>query len=93
MNAETEDNEVTSKLGRSLITALEARHKLRLAADAAIDANFNMGCEVGIGEERKRIAEWIRANRSTFEMEDGIVMYRDHFSSEDLLKMLEEENE
>lgn len=46
---------------------------------------YDYGKKDGIAEERKRISDWIEANRSVIELDEDTVMYRDHFSSQDLL--------
>jgi hypothetical protein len=56
---------------------------------------YDYGKKDGIAEERKRIADWIRENRSEFQLDDDVAIYRDHFNSESLLNFIEnpEENE
>ena len=43
----------------------------------------------GIDEERKRIVEWIKLHRTCFDEESK--MYRDHFTSENLLAFIEKD--
>lgn len=54
---------------------------------------YDYGRKDGIAEERKRISDWIEANRSVFELDEDSVIYRDHFSSQDLLKFINNEEE
>jgi hypothetical protein len=83
----TED-EVTSKIGKIVSNALDAREKMQIATEQAMDSSFAMGVQIGIDEERQRIIEWIEENRSGVEVEDGVFMYRDHFRSEDLIRFI-----
>jgi hypothetical protein len=82
------DDRITSKLGKTVANALDAREKMQIATEQAMDASFAMGVQIGIDEERQRIIEWIEENRSGVEIEDGVFMYRDHFRSEDLIKVI-----
>ena len=43
----------------------------------------------GASEERKAISEWIKENRSYVELEAGIGITRDHFTSNDLIAFLD----
>lgn len=43
----------------------------------------------GIAKERKRILDWIKANRTFIELEAGIGITRDHFTSNDLEAFIE----
>lgn len=43
----------------------------------------------GAAEERKAIREWIKENRSYTELEAGIGITRDHFTSNDLIAFLD----
>ena len=51
---------------------------------------YDYGKKDGIAEERQRILEWIKDNRSTFELVDGEFFYRDHFQSEHLIDFIEQ---
>jgi hypothetical protein len=82
------EERITSKMGKAVANALDAREKMQIATENAMDASFAMGVQIGIDEERQRIIEWIEANRSGIELEDGVFMYRDHFRSEDLIKVI-----
>lgn len=42
--------------------------------------------EVGVQRERERILSWVKNNRT--EVTDGVI--RDHFTSENLIKFIEE---
>lgn len=81
-------DEITSKIGKVVAKALDTREKMQIATEEAMDASFAMGVQIGIDEERQRIIEWIEANRSGVELEDNVFMYRDHFRSEDLIKVI-----
>lgn len=83
----TEDK-VTSKVGKVVANALDAREKMQIATEQAMDASFAMGVQIGIDEERQRILEWIEENRTGMELADDVVMYRDHFRSEDLIRFI-----
>jgi hypothetical protein len=61
---------------------------MQIATENAMDASFAMGVQIGIDEERQRIIEWIEENRSGVEIDDGVFMYRDHFRSEDLIRVI-----
>ncbi len=53
---------------------------------------YDLGREDGAAEERKRILDWILANRSEFGSKDeDLYVYRDHFSSEDLIAFIKGE--
>lgn len=43
----------------------------------------------GVARERKRILDWVKANRSFIELEAGIGITRDHFDSKDLEAFIE----
>jgi hypothetical protein len=83
----TED-EVTSKIGKVVSNALDTREKMQIATEQAMDASFAMGIQIGIDEERQRIIDWIEENRTGMELAEGVVMYRDHFRSEDLIRFI-----
>jgi hypothetical protein len=51
---------------------------------------YDLGREDGIAEERKRILDWVRDNRREFEIDEGVIFYRDSFNSEDLINFIEE---
>jgi hypothetical protein len=82
------EERITSKMGKAVANALDAREKMQIATEQAMDASFAMGVQIGIDEERQRIIEWIEENRSGVEIEDGVFMYRDHFRSEDLIRLI-----
>jgi hypothetical protein len=46
---------------------------------------------LGIKEERERILKWIEENRTGIEFDDGWIMYRDRFCSEDLITFIKGE--
>lgn len=50
---------------------------------------YDYGRQDGTAEERARIRDWVLANRREIEIDDGVVMYRDSFNSEDLLKFID----
>lgn len=50
---------------------------------------YDYGKKDGIAEERKRIRDWVEANRRSFEIDDGVFFYRDSFNSEDLLRFID----
>lgn len=50
---------------------------------------YDYGKSDGVAEERARIREWVLANRRAFELEEGVVFYRDSFQSEDLLRFID----
>jgi hypothetical protein len=53
---------------------------------------YDLGREDGAAEERKRILDWILDNRSEFGSKDeDFYIYRDHFSSEDLIAFIKGE--
>jgi hypothetical protein len=53
---------------------------------------YDLGREDGVAEERKRILDWILDNRSEFGSKDeDLYVYRDHFSSEDLIAFIKGE--
>lgn len=83
----TEDR-ITSPIGTSVANALNAREKMQIATENAMDATLAMGIQIGIDEERQRIIEWIEENRSGIQMDGGFIMYRDHFRSEDLIRVV-----
>jgi hypothetical protein len=49
---------------------------------------YSAGESSGAANERKRILKWIDENRSYTEFDAGDGIYRDHFTSEDLVKYL-----
>lgn len=52
-------------------------------------AGEKAGESAGVSKERKRILDWVRANRSFTELEAGIGVTRDHFTSNDLEAFIE----
>ena len=58
----------------------------------SIDA-YDYGKADGISEERARIRDWVIANRRAIELSDDVVMYRDSFSSEDLIDFIDSGDE
>lgn len=52
-------------------------------------AGEKAGESAGVAKERKRILDWVKANRSFTELEAGIGVTRDHFTSKDLEAFIE----
>ena len=50
---------------------------------------YDYGKQDGKEETCKKLIEWIDQNRTSIEFEDGFTIYRDHFTSEDLVKFVE----
>jgi hypothetical protein len=50
---------------------------------------YDYGKKDGIAEERKRIRDWVVANRRSFEIDDGVFFFRDSFSSQDLIDFID----
>lgn len=48
--------------------------------------------KAGVDHERERIIKWIEENRTGMELSEGVVMYRDHFRSEDIIAFIKGEN-
>jgi hypothetical protein len=44
--------------------------------------------KAGRDHERERIIKWIEENRTGVELEEGFVMYRDRFRSEDIIAFI-----
>ena len=82
------EERITSKMGKAVANALDAREKMQIATENAMDASFAMGVQIGIDEERQRIIEWIEENRRKLEFEDDVFIYRDSFNSEDLIRFI-----
>jgi hypothetical protein len=82
---EVVDAVIKSKIGKATNGAIRAREAANRAFGDAIDATYLFGHEVGEMDLRQRLLDWIEENRSAIELEDGVFMYRDHFSSEDLI--------
>lgn len=53
--------------------------------------SYDLGREDGVAEERKRILDWIEDNRRKFELDDDVFIYRDSFTSEDLIRFIKGE--
>ena len=51
---------------------------------------YDYGKKDGIAEERKRILDWVKDNRREFEIDEGVIFYRDSFNSEDLIRFIEQ---
>jgi hypothetical protein len=49
---------------------------------------YDAGKKAGRDYERERIIKWIQDNRTGMELEEGFVMYRDHFRSEDIIAFI-----
>jgi hypothetical protein len=56
--------------------------------EEAYDAGYVAGRE----DERERIVKWIEDNRTGLELTEGVVMYRDHFRSEDIIAFIKGES-
>lgn len=54
---------------------------------------YDYGKSDGVAEERARIRDWIIRNRREFELDKGVFMYRDGFSSTDLLRFIDTNEE
>jgi hypothetical protein len=52
-------------------------------------AGTTAGESAGVMKERKRILDWVKANRSYIEIDAGIGITRDHFDSKDLEAFIE----
>ena len=90
---EEQEEELKSPLAKATNNALASQKKLLHATSDALDAVFNMGCEVGVAEERDRIIKWVEENVSEWgSKEDGLYVKRDHFDSDDLLAFIKKEN-
>ena len=50
---------------------------------------YDYGKKDGIAEERKRIRDWVVANRRSFEIDDGVFFFRDSFTSQDLIDFID----
>lgn len=50
---------------------------------------YDYGKKDGIAEERKRIRDWVVANRRSFEIDDGVFFFRDSFNSQDLIDFID----
>jgi hypothetical protein len=50
---------------------------------------YDYGKKDGIAEERKRIRDWVEANRRSFEIDDGVFFFRDSFNSQDLIDFID----
>jgi hypothetical protein len=53
---------------------------------------YDAGKKAGREDERKRIIKWIEDNRTGLELTEGVVMYRDHFRSEDIIAFIKGED-
>ena len=82
------NDEITSKVGKTVANALDTREKMQIATEQAMDASFAMGVQIGIDEERQRIIEWIEENRRKLEFDEETFIYRDSFNSEDLIRFI-----
>lgn len=86
--SETEE-ELKSPLSKATAKALDKQRNMLVGVNDALDAAFNMGCELGVAEERDRIVKWIEENFSEWGSKDeGLYVRRDHFDSEDLLAFI-----
>ena len=54
---------------------------------------YDYGKSDGVAEERARIRDWVTRNRRAFELDEGFFMYRDSFTSEDLLRFIDTNEE
>jgi hypothetical protein len=82
------NDEITSKVGKTVANALDTREKMQIATEQAMDASFAMGVQIGIDEERQRIIDWIEENRRKLEFDEEAFIYRDSFNSEDLIRFI-----
>ena len=84
-----DDQEITSTNGKIVNKYLASKNKLDYAISDAMDASYNFGHLVGQQDTKDAIIEWIKENRRTFEIDEGVEFYRDSFNSEDLIKFIE----
>ncbi len=54
---------------------------------------YDYGKSDGVAQERARIRDWVTRNRRAFELDDDVFMYRDSFTSEDLLRFIDTNEE
>ena len=86
--SETEE-ELKSPLSKATAKALDKQRNMLVGVNDALDAAFNMGCELGVAEERERIIKWVEENCSEWgSKEEGLYVKRDHFDSDDLLAFI-----
>ena len=52
------------------------------------EETYDAGYVAGGEDERERIIKWIEENRTGMELEEGFVMYRDHFRSEHIIAFI-----
>jgi hypothetical protein len=82
------DDYVVSKVQHAVHLAMKARENLEEASHEAIDAATTFGYELGAIDKVEEIIAWIEENRSAIEIEPGENIYRDHFTSKDLIAFL-----
>lgn len=83
------DDMVTSKSGKTISRYLESKKRLDHAVSAAVESSYDFGYLLGGQDARDAIIEWVKENRRTFELEEGVEFYRDSFQSEDLIRFIE----
>ena len=54
---------------------------------------YDYGKADGVAQERTRIRDWVTRNRRAFELDDDVFIYRDSFTSEDLLRFIDTNEE
>ena len=54
---------------------------------------YDYGKSDGVAQERARIRDWVIRNRRAIELDDDVFMYRDSFTSEDLLRFIDTNEE
>lgn len=78
------DEVVVSRVQAATQIAVRARKGLEEAAHDAVESATIFGYELGAVDKEYEILDWIEANRT--EVTDGV--YRDHFTSEDLIAFI-----
>lgn len=89
---EDKDDYVVSKVQRAVQVAMRARKEMEDATHEAVDAATTFGYELGAIDKAQEIIAWIEENRSAIEVEAGINVYRDHFTSESLIAFIRGED-
>jgi hypothetical protein len=82
------DDEITSKTGNVVSKYLTAKTALENSVSDAVASSYDFGYSMGAIDLRQKLLEWIENNRTAIELDAGMAVWRDHFTSEDLIEFI-----
>jgi hypothetical protein len=81
-------DEITSKTGKVVGKYLEAKTILEQSVSDAVTSSYDFGYSMGSIDLRQKLLQWIEENRIATEVDAGMVVYSDNFTSEELIEFI-----